>query len=291
MYRYIAFLRVLEQGSFTRAAAALGYSQSAVSQMIQSLEAELDVTLLHRGRHGVKLSPEGESLLPYIQSAVNHYNALHEAVRGMKHLEGGLIRIGTLSSYSSQWLPPLIKEFKALYPKVRFLFHQGDYSSIPEWIRTGEVDFGFINPDAETAAELDTIMVRTGGHKAILHPEHPLAKLETVPLQLLATEPFVLLETGDYSETLNAFYQEGLRPQIELRMHDNFSVCSMVEANVGVSILPDLALRNMSYRIVQRPTVPAITRKVGLVMKNRNTLPIASRRFIDFFLSRVEELP
>lgn len=291
MDRYLAFLKVLEHGSFTKAADALGYSQSAVSQMIQSLEAELELTLLHRGHRGVKLSPEGESLLPYIQSAVNHYNAMLESVRDMKQLEGGLIRIGTLSSYSSQWLPQLIKDFKAMYPKVRFLFHQGDYTTIPEWVRNGEIDFGFINPDAASVAGLDTILVRTGGHKAILHPDHPLAKLPAIPLQKLAKEPFLLLETGCLSETMNAFHDLGIEPHMELRMHDNFSVCSMVEANVGVSILPDLALRNMDFNIVQRPTIPPITRKVGLVMKDRNILPIASRRFIDFFLERVPDLP
>ena len=192
MDRYLAFLKVLELGSFTKAADALGYSQSAVSQMIQALEAELEMTLLHRGHRGVKLSPEGESLLPYIQSAVNHYNAMLEAVRDMKQLEGGLIRIGTLSSYSSQWLPPLIKEFKALYPKVRFLFHQGDYTTIPEWVRNGEIDFGFINPDAASVAGLDTILVRTGGHKAILHPDHPLAALKQVTVSQLRNEHLIL---------------------------------------------------------------------------------------------------
>ena len=118
-----------------------------------------------------------------------------------------------------------------------------------------------------------------------------MAKLETIPLQRLAKEPFVLLETGSYSETMNAFRTLGLQPRVELRMHDNFSVCSMVEANVGVSILPDLALRNMDFDIVQRQTSPAITRKVGLVMKDRSILPIASRRFIDFFMERIGELP
>ena len=119
MDRYLAFLKVLELGSFTKAADALGYSQSAVSQMIQSLESELELTLLHRGHRGVKLSPEGESLLPYIQSSVNHYNAMLEAVRDMKHLEGGLIRIGTLSSYSSQWLPPVFSRRKAITSPLR----------------------------------------------------------------------------------------------------------------------------------------------------------------------------
>ena len=76
-----------------------------------------------------------------------------------------------------------------------------------------------------------------------------------------------------------------------LRMHDNFSICSMVEANVGVSILPELALRKMNFRIVQLPTVPPVIRRVSLVMKDPDILPIASRYFIEFFLKRADTLP
>lgn len=291
MERYLALLKILEVGSFTKAADALGYSQSAVSQMIQSLESELSLKLLYRTRSGVKLAPEGEALLPYINSAVNHYNAMLEKTRELKGLEGGLIRIGTLSSFSSQWLPDLIKRFQTMYPKVHFLLHQGDYTTIPEWVRAGEIDFGFVNPDAETVKGLHTIFINTGGHKAILHPEHPLAAREEVTLAELAEEPFLLLEEGCLSEPLEAFHALGLEPRMELRMHDNFSICSMVEANVGVSILPDLALKKMSFNIVQRPTVPSITRKVALVMKEYDILPIASKYFIEFFLSQADRLP
>lgn len=291
MERYLALLKILEVGSFTKAAEALGYSQSAVSQMIQSLESELSLKLLYRTRSGVKLAPEGEALYPYIQSAVNHYNAMLEKTRELKGLAGGLIRIGTLSSFSSQWLPPLIKRFQTIFPKVHFLLHQGDYTTIPGWVRAGEIDFGFVNPDAETVKGLHTIFLNTGGHKAILHPDHPLAGQEEVTLEQLAREPFLLLEEGCLSEPLEAFHALGLEPRTELRMHDNFSICSMVEANVGVSILPDLALKKMSFHIVQRPTVPPITRKVALVMKDPDILPIASRYFIDFFLEQVDQLP
>ncbi|MDY4202628.1 MAG: LysR family transcriptional regulator substrate-binding protein, partial [Schaedlerella sp.] len=83
----------------------------------------------------------------------------------------------------------------------------------------------------------------------------------------------------------------GLEPRVELRMHDNFSICSMVEANVGVSILPELALRKMNFRIVQLPTVPPVIRRVSLVMKDPDILPIASRYFIEFFLKRADTLP
>jgi len=209
----------------------------------------------------------------------------------MMDLEGGLIRIGTLSSFSSQWLPSLIKQFQTIFPKVHFLLHQGDYTTIPEWVRTGEIDFGFVNPDAETVKGLHTIFINTGGHKAILHPQHPLAAQKEVTLEQLTKEPFLLLEEGCLSEPLEAFHALGLEPRMELRMHDNFSICSMVEANVGVSILPDLALRKMEFNIVQRPTVPPITRKVAFVMKDYDILPIASQYFIEFFMSQVDKLP
>ena len=285
MERYFALLKILEIGSFTKAAEAMGYSQSAVSQMVQSLESELSLKLLYRSRNGIKLTPEGEALLPYIQRTVNHYNAMLEKTRELKGLNGGLIRIGTLSSVSSQWLPGLIKDFQTLYPKVHFLLHQGDYTTIPAWVRAGEIDFGFVNPDAES------VRVTSGGHKAILHPDHPLAAQPWVTLEQLAKETFLLLEEGCLSEPLEAFRTLGLEPRVELRMHDNFSICSMVEANVGVSILPELALRKMNFRIVQLPTVPPVIRRVSLVMKAPDILPIASRYFIEFFLKRADTLP
>lgn len=291
MERYFALLKILEIGSFTKAAEAMGYSQSAVSQMVQSLESELSLKLLYRSRNGIKLTPEGEALLPYIQRTVNHYNAMLEKTRELKGLNGGLIRIGTLSSVSSQWLPGLIKDFQTLYPKVHFLLHQGDYTTIPAWVRAGEIDFGFVNPDAESVRGLHTIFVTSGGHKAVLHPDHPLAAQPWVTLEQLAKETFLLLEEGCLSEPLEAFRTLGLEPRVELRMHDNFSICSMVEANVGVSILPELALRKMNFRIVQLPTVPPVIRRVSLVMKAPDILPIASRYFIEFFLKRADTLP
>ena len=291
MERYFALLKILEIGSFTKAAEAMGYSQSAVSQMVQSLESELSLKLLYRSRNGIKLTPEGEALLPYIQRTVNHYNAMLEKTRELKGLNGGLIRIGTLSSVSSQWLPGLIKDFQTLYPKVHFLLHQGDYTTIPAWVRAGEIDFGFVNPDAESVRGLHTIFVTSGGHKAILHPDHPLAAQPWVTLEQLAKETFLLLEEGCLSEPLEAFRTLGLEPRVEPRMHDNFSICSMVEANVGVSILPELALRKMNFRIVQLPTVPPVIRRVSLVMKDPDILPIASRYFIEFFLKRADTLP
>ena len=287
MQRYITLLRVIDLQNITKAAQDMGYTQSAVSQMIQSLEKELQLTLVTRSRNGVRLTREGAELYPYIERMVNEYYAMMDKDKEILGLEGGLIRIGTLSSYSSQWLPAIIKEFQVKYPGVKFRMRQGDYTTVPEYIRQGDVDFGFVNPDAKTVQGLETVFIREGNHAAILPRGHRLAGKKVVTLQELAEEPYIQLETGELSEPIETFHALGLEPDIELRMHDNFSVCTMVEAGIGVSVMPNLALKKMNFDIVILPTEPMVKRKVAFAMKKKELLPIASQRFIDFFMERI----
>ena len=111
MNRYIAFLKIVELGSFTKAADILGYTQPAMSQMIVSLENELSIRLLYRSRYGVKLTPEGERLLPSIQSSVAEFQSMQNIAGEIRGLESGVVRIGTISSISCHWLPTVIRQF------------------------------------------------------------------------------------------------------------------------------------------------------------------------------------
>ena len=132
MNRYLALHKIVELGSFTRAAEALGYTQSAMSQMMASLEDELSIKLLIRSRTGAKLTIEGAELYPYVERLVYQYWAVQEKANEIKGLETGIIRMGTLASISTHWLPELLREFRARYPGVEFVIHQGDYTSIQE---------------------------------------------------------------------------------------------------------------------------------------------------------------
>ena len=143
MNRYIAFLKVFERNSFSDAARDLGYTQSAVSQMIKSLEEELGVTLLVRSRSGVALTYEGRHLLPYIRDTVNAYRMLQSQAAGFSGLEQGTIRLGTFTSVSSYLLPPAMERFRRLHSGIRFELYQGLYYEIEDWVREGVVDFGF----------------------------------------------------------------------------------------------------------------------------------------------------
>lgn len=289
MNRYIALQKIVELGSFTRAAEALGYTQSSVSQMIASLENELSMKLLSRSRTGVKLTLEGEELYPFIERSILQYQAMQEKANEIKGLETGIIRVGTITSITCHWMPQLIKGFQELYPKVQFLFHQGDYSSIQEWIKSGAVDFGFITPPAVT--ELQTIRIKDGEMLAVLPKNHPLASGRAVRLSEIAEEPFILLEEGNYSEPMEAFHAVGLTPNVKYIIHDDYAIMTMVEAELGISILAELMLRRTNYDIVCLPVEPPIYRELAIGYKDKNSLPIASKYFIEYLLANIDRLP
>lgn len=289
MNRYIALQNIVELGSFSKAAEKMEYSQSALSQMISSLETELGLKLLHRNRTGAKLTYEGKELFPYVEQLIYQYEALQEKNNEIKGLETGIIRMGTISSVSVHWLPSILKEFQEQYPGIQFVLHQGDYTSIQEWIKTGAIDFGFVTADAVTGIE--TIELKKGSMMAILPSGHPLGHYETIPLKEIDQEPFILLEEGHYSEPLEVFKQENIHPDIKYTLHDDYSIMTMVEAGLGISILAELVLHRNNYNLEIRPTDPPIYRSIAVGYKDKASLSMASRRFLKLLKERISELP
>lgn len=288
MERYIALLKVIEIGSFTKAAELLGYTQPALSQMVASLERELSIKILYRSRYGIRLTPEGERLYPTIQSSVLQYEAMRRTADEIRGLDSGIVRIGTVSSVSCHWLPGVIRAFWKKHPNVQIVLHQGDYTTIPEWVRTGAVDFGFVNPNAVKGME--TTAIKSDEFRAVLPKHHPLAEKKSLVLKDLAEEPFLMLEEGTYSEPLEAFRAAGITPNVKLRVHDDYSILSMVEQGLGVSILTELVLHKTNYDVVALPIEPAIIRMMSIVTKDKNTLPLASKEFIRCLMEYRETL-
>lgn len=288
MNTYYAFIKALETGSFTKAAEELGYTQSAISQMVHSLEEELSTTLILRSRTGITLTPDGEEFLPFIKNICNSHRELIEKKKEMEGLQSGLIRIGTFSSVSCNWLPGLMKDFKEQYPSVHFELHQGDYTSISSWIKEGTVDLGFVNPEAVT--KLTTIPLQEDEMLAVLPKNHSLSTHAIVSLEELAKEPYILLDEGHLSEPLTVFNENKFEPNIQFRVYDDFAIMSMIEKGLGVSILPKLVLSRCPYNIETRRISPFIVRTISLAYKDKKVLPIASRYFIDFIVERYSTL-
>ncbi|MCM1113291.1 MAG: LysR family transcriptional regulator [Muribaculum sp.] len=287
--KYMAFVRTVEYGSFTKAAEALNYSQSGISRMIGDLEKEWNVFLLERGRSGVRLTSDGLRLLPYAQNVCGEFQKLQMQVDELNGLQSGLIRIGTFSSVATHWLPNMIREFQKDYPNIDYELLLGDYTEIEEWILNGRVDCGFLRLPAY--AELETVFLEQDKLLAILPEGHPLAELEKIPVQALCSEPFMLLEKGAKAEISEIFERCGLAPKVRFTTWDDYAIMSMIESGLGISILPQLILKRVPYRIVARQLDIPAYRNIGFALRDKKTASLAVRRFLDYLQFRKTELP
>lgn len=281
--KYVVFCTVVERGSFTAAAAALNYSQSAVSQAVKALEQELGATLISRETHRLTLTRDGEGYLPYIQEIAAAEARLGRKRTELLQLENSEIRLGTFTSVSRTYLPQRIKAFTAQYPGVRFVMRQSEYDEIAQWLYDGQIDLGFTNPDA----------VLPPGHRllyedrmvAVLPKEHPLANAPEISLRDLAAEPFLMLDEGGFSTVLRAFQAERLTPDVRFRVYDDYTILAMVQQGLGNSILYERVAVGFEHQVAVVPLQNAPRRPVALTWKNWDTLTYAARNFARFLLS------
>ena len=278
--KYMAFIKTVEYGSFTKAAEVLNYSQSGISRMINDLEKEWKITLLERNRTGVKLTSDGSRLLPYAKSLCEEYQKLQMQVDDLHGVQSGIIRIGTFSSVATHWLPNIIKAFQKDYPGIDYELLLGDYTEIEEWIAEGRVDCGFLR--LPTRPEFETIYLEQDNLLAILPENHPLAKCDKVPLADLCHEPFMLLEKGAKAEISEVFERNHLTPQVHFTTWDDYAIMSMVESGLGISILPQLILKRIPYHIVAKELDVPAYRHNALAHRERKTASLAVKKFLEY---------
>lgn len=282
--KYMAFIKTVEYGSFTKAAEALSYSQSGISRMINDLEKEWKVSLLERGHTGVRLTSDGLKILPHAKSVCEEYQKLQMQVDELIGLQSGLIRIGTFSSVATHWLPNIIKEFQKDYPNIDYELLLGDYTEIEAWIQEGRVDCGFLR--LPTHPDLETVFLEQDKLLAILPKNHPLAACEKFPVTSLCDYPFMLLEKGAKAEISEIFERNGLIPKAHFTTWDDYAIMSMVESGLGISILPQLILRRVPYKIIAKELDVPAYRNIGLALREKKTASLAVKKFMDYLQYR-----
>ena len=278
--KHMAFVKTVEYGSFTKAAEILNYSQSGISRMIHDLEKEWNVSLLERGRSGVRLTSDGLKLLPFAQNVCNEYQKLQTQVDELNGLQSGLIRIGTFSSVATHWLPNIIKAFQKDFPNIDYEMLLGDYTEIENWISEGRVDFGFLR--LPTKLEFETIFLEQDKLLVVLPENHPLADCERFPVRALGDYPFMLLEKGARADASEIFERSNVFPKVHFTTWDDYAIMSMVEGGLGISILPQLILQRIPYKIVQKELDIPAYRNIALCLRDKKTVSLAVKRFLEY---------
>lgn len=284
-----ALLCAIDKGSITAAAEAMGYTISGISRMMAALESEVGFPLLRRGKEGVTPTNECLRLLPSLREMVAQAEQCRQMAGELRGVMSGTIAIGTFSSVATHWLPNMICAFQKDYPNIDFEILMGDYPEIEQWILEGRADYGFLH--LPTRPELKVMELARDELMAVLPEEHPLARQESVPVAALAEQPFILLDKAGNRdrEVMQVFEQAGAAPRVRFTTLDDYAVMSMVEHGLGVSILPQLVLRRIPYRIALRPLAQPAFRRIGLAMRRGEELSPAAKKFLEYLSFRDAE--
>jgi molybdate transport repressor ModE-like protein len=245
--RHLAALQaVAEEGSFGRAAKRLGYTQSAVSQQIATLERIVGERLLERpgGPRPVSLTEAGRLLLRHAEAIVARLDAARADLAALSAGEAGTLRVGTYQSVGQRIVPSLMRRFTAAWPQVELrLTETNTDQELVALIERGDLDLTFADlrlwdGPFEARDLLDdpyVLLVQAGS---------PLAARRTPPaLAEIAELPLIGFRQCRSMRLLESYFLEaGLRPEFVFRSDDNGTVQAMVAAGFGVAVVPRLTV-------------------------------------------------
>ena len=278
--RYEIFLKVAELGNITRTAEALHYTQAGISHAISALEKEAGVTLLVRSSTGVSLTENGRRLLVPVQKLVNEQRSLAQTIHEINHVVAGTLRIGTFTSVSARWLPHMIRSFRQKYPEVEFELLAGDYNEITDSILSGKVDCGFLSSPAHrdfmfTPLYDDPMLV-------FMSTDHPLAAKEKLTLAEVKKELLIMPIKGSDNDIMAVLDKSPGKINTGYMLNDDFSVMSMAAHGFGITIMPELIVRNFNFDFEVRPLDPPCFRTIGIASLPLNRVSILTKTFISF---------
>jgi len=270
--KYEAFVRTAELGSLTKAAEAIGSTQSRISHILSDLEAEFGFSLMHRSRGGIRLTEAGSMILPAMQAILKKDQELDDLIDDIRAADAGTVRLGAFTSVAVHWLPGMIRTFQAAHPKVELQMFNGDYYDLEQWFLDGTIDLGFVTLPAPEGTR--AIPLAEDELVAILPVGHRLAALDRIPIAELDGEPFISLLQSSSHDIHRALDKAGFRPNVKFTTKDDYAILAMVEQGLGVSIVPSLLLQGRRENLEIRPLEPRATRTIALATQNKETLPV-----------------
>ena len=267
-----ALVTAVDLGSFSRAAERLGYTQSGLTHMMNSLEEELGFPVIRRGSFGIRPTEEGERLLPGFRRLVAAEQELLREVRRIREGEGAPLRVGALPSLSALWLPRLARLLLDAIPTVRLRITEGESEALYDGLAAGQLDLVLAERREGTPCRFVPLL-----------SERLLAVLPQggeggAPLSLraLAGSPH-LLPLPEYGEEVAEALFGGSTAEDRGRMTER-SVLSMVREGLGVGLLSELFLRAEGVRGI--PTEPPLCRELGIALPSGGRQADAVRRFV-----------
>jgi DNA-binding transcriptional LysR family regulator len=253
---------VVNRGSFSAAAQALSYTQSAVSQSIARLESETGAPLVVRDRRGVRPTAAGAALVGHAEAIFAQVQAAEAELQAVLGVRAGRLRVASFPSAGATLMPHAVALFRRQHPEVSLTLAEGEPEEIAPRLTAGEFDlallFEFPGVRERPGAGLRSVTLLEDPMHVALPARHPLVDKRTISLADLRGEQWV--QTSSPSpcarHVVRSCLAAGFEPYVAFESDDYDVVQGLVAAGVGVALIPRLALTNVHPEIVVRPLTP-----------------------------------
>ena len=275
-----ALLMAVDLGSFTKAAEVLGYTQSGLTHMMNSLEKEVGFTLLERGRSGVRLTEEGERIAPAVREFLQANARLDSVIEQVASSRTEIIRVSAYASIAMHWLPGIIQRFREECPDVDVDIRMADHVDVPyELLAQGKMDAILVSPQDE--GQYEWVHLADDPMFAVLPKDFDTQGMTAVPLAAFEARDFILPSQGFDKDIMRIFNRIGVKPHILPTWVDDPTVISMVSHGLGVSMMTELTVRGRTDGVKLLPVEPASSRELGLAVRSLDAASDGLRHFID----------
>ncbi|WP_254811434.1 LysR family transcriptional regulator [Streptomyces cavourensis] len=278
-----AFLAVAEELHFGRAAKRLQMAQPPLSQQIRQLERELGVQLFHRNTRSVRLTSAGESFLDPVRTVLDDLDTAVRAARSAGKGEYGRVTIGFAGASSHETLPRLTRAVRAAHPGLELVMTGQTYANTAlSRVADGSLDLGFVRLPVTRPGVAHRVIDQEELICA-LPSDHPLARRVSVPLDVLAGEPFVSFPANSGSTVRDAMTEAcesaGFTPRVVQEAPDSYTILALVAAGVGVTLTVTSVQHIQQNGLVYRPVAgPPIRLSAALAWRPDN--PSAALRAV-----------
>lgn len=275
-----AFLECVDRGSVTAAAESLGYTPSAVSQLVTALEKELGLKLFSRSPKGVTLTAEGAKMVPVIRAYLIREREIYQTASELKGVVTGQLTIAAYPSVATTWLPRIVRRYKNDYPGININIKESIRSDIFHLFEQNSADlaiFAYSEPmpyEWIPLAEEEII--------AAIPENHPLAEAESFPVAACENDDFILGSWGKELEILEIFKKYKLKPSIKYTTYDTPATLAMVRMGLGISFVNKLSAQFWNEHLVKLPLDPPETIQFGIAIPSKENMTNAARKFLDY---------
>lgn len=252
------------------------------------MEEELGFALFNRGKTGVTMTSYGASLYPSIRAVLNSDEALKQSVARLNGLEKGKVKVAAFNSVCTCLLPGILKSFKAQYPQIEVEVYQGTYDDMKDWLRNGQTDIAFLSFGCREEFALTELFAEP--LRCITPKGWPAPPDGIMTPELMNGQDFVV--QGDATDAEMRQYLKKHKISTERRCHvlDDLSNLAMVEAGMGISIMPEMLLKTCTSEVDIYPLSPAENRVVGITSQRPGAMAPAVEQMFPSYRGVLQNL-